>query len=156
MAREIERKFLLTHDGWRREIAQSVEMRQGYMSSAAEVSVRVRIAGDEAFLNFKGATLGVSRHEFEYAIPRADAEEMLALFCGGRVLTKVRHHVPRGAHCWEIDEFEGANAGLVVAEIELEHEDDDFERPDWLGEEVSHDARYYNVCLVDQPYARWR
>jgi adenylate cyclase len=150
MAREIERKFLLEHDGWRAHVTESIEMRQGYLGSAPEVSVRVRIAGSEAFLNFKGATLGISRHEFEYAIPHADATEMLELFCGDRVLTKTRHHVP-----WEIDEFHGANAGLVVAEIELAHEHSEFERPGWLGTEVSHDARYYNVCLVTSPYSRW-
>jgi adenylate cyclase len=156
MAREIERKFLLTHDGWRGLVTHSVDMRQGYMSSAPEVSVRVRIAGPDAFLNFKGATLGVARHEFEYPIPLEDAAEMLELFCGERVLTKTRHHVPFAGEVWEIDEFHGANAGLIVAELELEREDSVFERPDWIGEEVSDDPRYYNVCLVEQPWSRWR
>ncbi len=155
MAREIERKFLLSHDGWRRHVARSVEMRQGYMSSSPEASVRVRIAGPDAYLNFKSATLGVSRHEFEYPIPRGDAEEMLALFCGERCLDKTRHYVPLAGHVWEIDEFHGANAGLIVAEIELETEHEQFERPDWVGMEVSSDRRYYNVCLIDHPYARW-
>jgi adenylate cyclase len=136
-------------------VARSVEMRQGYMSSTPAVSVRVRIAGPDAYLNFKSATLGVSRHEFEYAIPRAEGEEMLALFCAERCLDKTRHYVPLGGHVWEIDEFHGANAGLVVAEIELEAEHEAFERPDWIGLEVSSDRRYYNVCLIDHPYARW-
>lgn len=155
MAREIERKFLLSHEGWRPLVARSVEMRQGYMSSSPEVSVRVRIAGPDAWLNFKSATLGVSRHEFEYPIPRGDAEEMLALFCAGRCLDKTRHYVPLGEHVWEIDEFHGANAGLLVAEIELAAEFEQFECPDWVGLEVSSDPRYYNVCLIDHPYSRW-
>ena len=125
------------------------------MGSSPAVSIRVRVAGEEAWLNFKSATLGVGRHEFEYAIPRAEAEEMLTLFCAGRCLDKTRHLVLWGEHLWEIDEFEGANAGLIVAEIELDAEDEVFEKPPWLGEEVSEDRRYYNVCLIDHPYARW-
>ena len=155
MAREIERKFLLTDERWRAAVTQSIVMRQGYMGSSPAVSIRVRVAGDEAWLNFKSATLGISRHEFEYAIPRADADEMLALFCGERCLDKTRHLVPWGDHLWEIDEFHGANAGLTVAEIELADEHELFVRPPWLGADVSGERRYYNVCLIDQPYTRW-
>lgn len=155
MAREIERKFLLRDARWRDAVTRSTVMRQGYMSSSPAVSIRVRVAGDEAWLNLKSATLGVARHEFEYAIPRADAEEMLALFCGERCLDKTRHYAPWDGHLWEIDEFHGANAGLVVAEIELDAEDEAYTRPPWLGEEVSADRRYYNVCLIDHPYSRW-
>ncbi|HMM75708.1 MAG TPA: CYTH domain-containing protein [Gammaproteobacteria bacterium] len=155
MAREIERKFLLRDAGWRAAVTRSETMRQGYLASTPAVSIRVRVAGDRAWLNFKSATLGVARHEFEYAIPRAEAEEMLALFCAERCLEKTRHYVPWGAHVWEIDEFHGANAGLVVAEIELGAEDEVFEKPPWLGAEVSDDRRYYNVCLIDRPYSRW-
>lgn len=155
MAREIERKFLLRDEAWRAAATRSETMRQGYMGGTPAVSIRVRVAGDRAWLNFKSATLGVARHEFEYAIPRAEAEEMLALFCAERCLEKTRHYVPWGAHVWEIDEFHGANAGLVVAEIELGAEDEVFEKPPWLGAEVSDDRRYYNVCLIDRPYSRW-
>lgn len=155
MAREIERKFLLRDDGWRAAVTRSTVMRQGYMGSSPAVSIRVRVAGEAAWLNFKSATLGVARHEFEYAIPRADADEMLALFCGERCLDKTRHFVPWGGHTWEIDEFHGANTGLVVAELELDAEDEAFERPPWIGDEVSDDPRYYNVCLIDRPYSRW-
>ncbi len=155
MAREIERKFLLTDERWRRAVTRSMVMRQGYMGSSPAVSIRVRVAGDEAWLNFKSATLGIARQEFEYPIPRADADEMLGSFCGERFLDKTRHLVPWYGHVWEIDEFHGANAGLTVAEIELEHEDEVFTRPPWIGEEVSSDPRYYNVCLIDHPYSRW-
>ena len=103
----------------------------------------------------KSATLGVERLEFEYTIPVADAEVMLARLCGTRVLAKTRHYVPAGAHTWEIDEFEGANAGLVAAEIELARADEPFVRPAWLGAEVSADPRYYNVCLLEHPYTQW-
>ena len=155
MGREIERKFLLRDARWRAGVTRSTPMRQGYMGSSPTVSIRVRVAGEQAWLNFKGATLGIARHEFEYAIPRADADEMLALFCGERALDKTRHLVPYGDHVWEIDEFHGANAGLVVAELELTHEDETFAYPPWIGEEISNERRYYNVCLIDHPYADW-
>lgn len=155
MAREIERKFLLRDARWRASVTRAEHIRQGYLGGTPAVSIRVRIADDAASLNFKSATLGISRHEFEYPIPRADAEEMLALFCGERRLEKTRHYVPWGTHLWEIDEFHGANDGLVVAEIELDTADEIFERPPWLGAEVSNDRRYYNVCLIDFPYRSW-
>ncbi|MGE0485833.1 MAG: CYTH domain-containing protein [Gammaproteobacteria bacterium] len=155
MGIEIERKFLLRDARWRAEVSHAVRMCQGYLASRPECSVRVRIEGEDARLNIKSATLGIERREFEYAIPRADAELMLAELCGGHTLSKTRHYVPRGGHVFEIDEFDGANAGLVVAEVELAHADETFERPDWLGEEVSHDRRYYNVCLLERPYICW-
>ncbi|WJW76749.1 CYTH domain-containing protein [Thiohalobacter sp. IOR34] len=160
MATEIERKFLVRSDAWRAEVIRSRRIRQGYLSqvtgpAAAPASVRVRIAGGQATLNIKSATLGIRRSEFEYPLPLADAEAMLDTLVQGALVEKTRHEVPRGEHIWEIDVFEGANAGLVVAEIELADEDEDFERPDWLGEEVSGDPRYYNVCLVDHPFRDW-
>ncbi|MSR15074.1 MAG: CYTH domain-containing protein [Gammaproteobacteria bacterium] len=155
MAQEIERKFLLVNAQWRAQVSHSEAMRQGYMTSSPECSIRVRIAGAQAFLNFKSATLGISRHEFEYSIPVSDAEEMLALFCENRCVGKVRHYVPLDGNVWEIDVFEGANAGLIVAEIELAASDQDFTKPAWLGSEVSHDPRYYNSRLTDYPFARW-
>ena len=155
MAIEIERKFLLSDTCWRDEIARSVPMRQGYLAAQPGCSVRVRIEGETAALNIKSATLGIERQEFEYAIPREDAETMLRTLCGERTLSKVRHYVRHGEHTWEIDEFEGANAGLVVAEIELGSRDETFARPGWLGAEVSDDPRYYNVCLLEHPYRDW-
>lgn len=155
MAREIERKFLVTGEGWRQGVERSVRYRQGYLSSDKGCSIRVRVSEAGAHLNIKSATLGVQRHEFEYAIPLADAHEMLDTLCSGPLIEKTRHYVPHGGHLWEVDVFEGDNAGLVVAEIELAREDEPFERPDWVGEEVSQDPRYYNVCLVEHPYKTW-
>ena len=156
MAREIERKFLVGDDSWRAAVTRAVPMEQGYLASGGACSVRVRIEGAVARLNIKSATLGIEREEFDYPIPRADAEFMLARLCGRRVVRKVRHIVPYGKHSWEIDEFQGANAGLVVAEIELAATDEPYARPPWLGIEVSDDRRYYNVCLAEHPYRDWR
>ena len=154
MAREIERKFLLKNDSWRASVEHSWPLRQGYLCGNERASVRVRIAGKDANLNVKSATLGVERLEFEYPIPVDDAQALLSDLAG-RVVEKTRHEVRVGGHCWEIDEFEGDNAGLVVAEIELDDADEPFERPDWLGEEVSEDPRYYNTELARHPYSRW-
>lgn len=160
MALEIERKFLVLNDAWRAAADAGTPYRQGYLSrvtgpDAVRSSVRVRTDGERAFLNIKSATLGIRRQEYEYAIPLADAETMLADLCVGAVVEKTRYHVVAGAHVWEIDVFAGANTGLIVAEIELGHEDEAFERPEWLGAEVSDDPRYYNVCLAERPYSRW-
>lgn len=155
MAKEIERKFLLMSDAWRDEVASSCRYVQGYLSSSEKASIRIRTSGEKAYLNFKSATLGISRSEYEYEIPLADAEEMLASFSEGPLIEKVRYFVKRGNHTWEIDVFEGANEGLVVAEIELQDENEPFEKPTWVGDEVSDDPRYYNVCLVTHPYCEW-
>ena len=155
MGREIERKFLVLNDGWRRDADAGTRMSQGYLGSNPGCSVRVRLEGDTAKLNIKSATLGIERTEYEYTIPVTDAREMLAHLCGGRTVDKLRYEVRCGAHIYEIDVFEGANAGLVVAEIELAHADEDFLRPEWLGAEVSHDVRYYNVRLLEHPYRDW-
>ena len=155
MAQEIERKFLLTSDAWRSEVDGSCRYVQGYLGSSEKVSIRIRTSGEKAFLNFKSATLGISRSEYEYEIPLADADEMLASFSDGPLIEKVRYFVQRGHHTWEIDLFEGDNAGLVVAEIELQHENEPFEKPAWIGEEVSDDPRYYNVSLVTYPFCEW-
>jgi adenylate cyclase len=152
MATEIERKFLVTGDSWRQP--DPTPMSQGYLSLAKERTVRVRIAGDRAYLTIKGATVGVSRPEFEYEIPVADAEAMLAM-CDGPIVRKARHLVTYRGSQWEVDEFSDDNAGLVVAEIELESEDQPFERPDWLGQEVSDDPRYLNSNLAVTPYSDW-
>ena len=156
MGTEIERKFLVRNDDWRREARAELHMRQGYVSGGEQASVRVRVQGDSAFLNIKSATLGVRRREYEYPLPLSDAEEMLDHLCAGPLIEKTRYHVEHAGHTWEVDVFEGDNAGLVVAEIELDREDEAFEKPAWVGDEVSHDPRYYNVCLVKHPYKEWR
>lgn len=156
MATEIERKFLVLNDSWRTQAAPGVRYRQGYLSGSKKSSVRVRIEGEVARLNIKSATLGVTRREYEYAIPLLDANEILKDLCDGPLIDKLRFHVQHGQHVWEIDVFEGDNAGLVVAEIELSREDETFAHPAWLGAEVSHDARYYNVCLAQHPFKSWK
>lgn len=153
MAHEIERKFLVQDESWR-EGAAGRRMRQGYLSLDPDRTVRVRISGDRAWLNVKGRTEGVRRLEFEYPVPVDDAMALLAL-CGEAVVDKTRYLVHHGAHTWEVDEFHGDNAGLLVAEIELAHEDETFARPPWLGPEVSGDARYYNASLAQRPFRSW-
>ena len=154
-SQEIERKFLLAHDGWRQSAASSTEMLQGYLANDASCTVRVRLAGDQAWLTIKGATSGVSRDEYEYSIPPADAREMLARLARTPCIEKVRFRVPVGDHVFEIDEFRGDNAGLIVAEVELAAADERFPRPDWLGDEVSDDPRYMNAALAERPYKDW-
>lgn len=155
MATEIERKFLVLDDRWRETADGGTPFRQGYLVGSEHASVRVRIEGERANLNIKGATLGVRRQEYEYPIPLEEARELLDTLCAKPQIEKVRYLLHHGTHEWEIDVFAGDNAGLVVAEVELSDEDEPFERPAWLGEEVSHDPRYYNVCLVDHPYREW-
>ena len=154
MALEIERKYLLRNDSWRAQIEHSVVMAQGYLNDDPLRTVRVRRAGDRAYLTVKGPVVGITRAEFEYEIPVADATGMLAL-CPDFVVEKIRHYVRRGTLLWEIDEFNGQNAGLVVAEIELPAEDAHFEQPEWVGEEVSGDPRYYNSSLASHPFRTW-
>lgn len=165
MALEIERKYLLLNDDWRALVARSQKLAQGYLGSAfpglsaeqdqGRSSVRVRVAGEQAWLNIKARQRGHSRLEYEYAIPLADAEEMLAQ-CANHGLEKIRHWLPWGDVTFEIDEFLGANQGLVVAEVELSHPDQSFPRPAWLGAEVTDDLRYYNNELAQRPWSEWR
>lgn len=152
MAIEIERKYLVTGIDWRQ--ATGMRLSQGYLNRDKERTVRVRIAGDTAFLTIKGSTHGASRAEFEYAVPLHDAEQMLAL-SDGPVVEKIRHKVCYQGLTWEVDEFLGENLGLVVAEVELEREDQPFEKPHWVGCEVTHDPRYYNSNLAAHPYSAW-
>jgi adenylate cyclase len=154
MPREIERKFLVKGDEWRRLAHRSQRMSQGYLASGGRVSVRVRIAGDEARLNMKAGGLVASRQEYEYPIPAAEARELLAL-ADGPLIDKTRHYVEHGGMTWEVDEFHGDNAGLIVAELELTREDEPFASPPWVGEEVTQLARYYNSRLVKYPYRAW-
>ncbi|MBL6750585.1 MAG: CYTH domain-containing protein [Nevskia sp.] len=152
---EIERKFLVAGDGWRRQATHCIPMRHGYLTDrGGRASVRVRIEGESGKLNIKAAVVGAARAEYEYDIPAAEAQEILADLCAG-VILKTRHYVPAGDLTWEIDVFEGANAGLVVAEIELLRIDQPFERPAWLGAEVTELHRYYNQALAEHPYSRW-
>ncbi len=161
MGIEIERKFLVTSEGWREAAHKVVPMAQGYVNDLAMVeggaqkaSVRVRIEGDHAFLNLKSRQRGHTRQEFNYPIPVDEARELLAL-CVGGLVDKRRHYVQHGGHLWEVDEFLGANAGLVVAEIELESADEGFEMPPWAGRQVTDSLRYYNLALASRPYSQW-
>ena len=153
MAAEIERKFLVADDSWRDGTA-GVRIAQGYLSQDPDRTVRVRLAGERAWLTIKGRTEGITRAEFEYAIPADDAQALLGL-CLPSVIDKTRHEVSFGGHLWEIDVFHGDNEGLVIAEVELADESISPELPPWVGAEVSLDARYFNSCLAAQPYARW-
>ncbi len=155
MAQEIERKFLVT--GPFRDLAhQATRIVQGYLCSVPERTVRVRIKGDQGFLTIKGIgnASGASRFEWEREIPATEAEQLLAL-CEPGVIDKVRHLVRVGGHTIEVDEFHGENEGLVVAEVELAAEDEAFDRPAWLGREVTGDPRYYNAMLMKHPFTRW-
>lgn len=153
MGKEIERKFLVTGDAWRE--GKRTRYRQGYLSVARERTVRVRVSGDNAFLTIKGITVGASRDEFEYPLPVDDAEAMLDGLCLRPLIEKYRHRIEYHGMTWEVDEFLGDNAGLVVAEIELEHPQQPFDIPPWIGAEVTGDPRYYNASLVADPYMRW-
>ena len=162
MGIEIERKFLPVNDGWRAAAHKVVPMAQGYLndlalvdSGAMRASVRVRIEGDAAFLNIKSRELGARRQEFEYPVPVAEARALLKL-CVGGLVEKHRHYVEHAGHLWEVDEFLGDNAGLVVAEIELASEDETFAQPDWAGAEATHAPRYYNLALASRPFSQWR
>lgn len=154
MATEIERKFLVKNDQWRQDVISETRIKQGYLAKQ-QLAVRVRIADDQAFLTLKGQQKGIERLEFEYPIPVIDAEQLLSLFALQALIDKTRYRIPQGQHCWELDVFYGENTGLVLAEIELNAVDEDFERPAWLGEEVSTDARYFNINLITNPYCSW-
>lgn len=152
MAKEIERKFLVKNGAWRQE--KGTKYRQGYLNSAKERIVRVRTINNKAYLTIKGITVGASRMEFEYEIPRKDADGLLDI-CEKPLIEKIRYKVKEGGFIWEIDEFFGENQGLIVAEVELESEDQNFPKPDWVGEEVTGDPRYFNSNLIQNPYTKW-
>ena len=155
MGVEIERKFLVQGDAWR-VLSQPSLMRQGYLSLDPERTVRVRIEGASAALTIKGRSRGATRGEWEYPIPVPEAAELLDTLCQPPLVEKIRHRIAAGAHTWEVDEFLGANAGLVVAEIELASEDEAFDKPDWIGREVTGDTRYFNSNLIRHPYSEWK
>jgi adenylate cyclase len=154
MGREIERKFLVRGEAYRAQ-GTAERYRQGYLRTAGPATVRVRIAGERGFLTVKGPTVGFSRSEFEYPIPLPDAQALLDTLCERPQVEKLRYRIPAGARTWEVDEFLGDNAGLVVAELELSAEDEPFERPEWLGEEVTADPRYRNSALAQRPFRTW-
>lgn len=153
MAQEIERKFLVISDAWR-GLAQGERFVQGYLSSVPERTVRVRLAGLSCTMTIKGRSVGIARQEFEYPLPLADSEALLAL-CERPLIEKTRYRIPHAGHLWEVDEFAGVNAGLIIAEVELESEDAKVELPAWVGAEVSHDPRYFNSNLVAKPFTTW-
>ncbi len=150
---EIERKFLMVGDSWKSQAGEGVPCRQGYLLSDEEKTVRVRMMGEQAFLTIKGATTGISRSEFEYAIPAPEGAALLALCSNG--VEKTRYRIIHAGMVWELDVFEAENSGLVMAEIELESEDQPFALPAWAGDEVSGDLRYCNAWLAKQPYCDW-
>ncbi len=156
MAAEIERKFLTTGNAtpWR-DHAPGLLYRQGYIPTQTLATVRVRIAGDQGYITLKGPTVGITRSEFEYPIPTSDAAELLASLCTPPLIEKYRYRVPFQGHTWEVDEFLGENAGLVLAEVELQDAAETVALPPWIGLEVSHDPRYRNANLARMPYGTW-
>ncbi len=155
MAKEIERKFLTIDERWRRDVQSSQRMRQGYIAKTDAATIRIRIIGtDAAFLTIKSANSGMSREEFEYPVPVADAEALMAM-CNGGTIEKTRHVLPCPDGELTVDEFFGANAGLTLVEIELPSEDAPFSEPDWLGAEVTEDRRFYNSDLSARPFSTW-
>ena len=154
MAVEIEKKFLLASDDWRKT-AKGTFYRQGYLPAESGCTVRVRTAGATGYLTIKGRSVGAARPEFEYPIPLDDANEMLDTLCKKPLIEKTRYLVNYCGFTWEIDEFEGENKGLLVAEIELQYPEQEFEKPSWIGREVTGESRYFNARLVDTPYSKW-
>ncbi|MEW8507061.1 MAG: CYTH domain-containing protein [Candidatus Thiodiazotropha sp.] len=155
MALEIERKYLVINNKWRDSIIKESVMKQGYLASQPNATVRVRISDSEARLTIKGSNKGISRSEFEYPIPLQDGQEILDNHISGALIEKVRYRVRCGDHTWDLDVFDGANRGLVIAEVELSSENEEFLLPEWAGDEVSADSRYYNANLVSHPYSDW-
>ncbi len=154
MPKEIERKFLVKDDSWRSP-DPGKRYRQGYLSTVKERTVRVRTAGDKGFITVKGISTGATRSEYEYEIPLADANEMLDQLCERPLIEKTRCRIPFAGLVWEVDEFDGDNLGLITAEVELKDEKQAVSIPDWVGEEVTGDSRYFNANIVAQPFSRW-
>ena len=155
MAKEIERKFLVKGEAWK-ALAKGTSYRQGYLNSIKERTVRVRTIADKGYQTVKGITTGATRAEYEYEIPAADADAMLTDLCEKPIIEKNRYKIQAGPHVWEIDEFLGENRGLVVAEVELMSEDQAFQKPEWIGGEVTGDPRYFNSNLIKNPFTRWQ
>ncbi|MEI8347295.1 MAG: CYTH domain-containing protein [Pseudomonadota bacterium] len=157
MALEIERKFLLKDDSWRSPRKEGINYIQGYFSGGEGYTMRVRLsAKNDACLTIKSKAKGITRHEYEYQIPVEDARELLDNFCQQPLIEKIRYGIDYKGHTFEVDEFLGANQGLIICEVELEREDEQFACPSWLGKEVTDDKRYYNVYLAQNPYTLWK
>ncbi len=154
MAKEIERKFLIDLDKLG-TLENGTFIKQAYIATPDKTTVRLRLKGEDAYLTLKGANKGISRTEFEYAIPPEDAKAIMAELCTGPAIEKTRYLIEQGVHTWEVDIFYGDNDGLVVAEIELSSEDESFDKPDWVLEEVSGDPKYYNSSLLNNPFNKW-
>lgn len=155
MPKEIERKFLVKGNTWR-QVDIGILYKQGYISTIKENTVRVRIIENKGYLTIKGKTEGATRLEYEYEIPVKDAEEILVRFCQKPLIEKKRYQIEFGGHKWEIDEFQAENKGLVLAEVEIENENEEVNLPGWIGKEVTGDVKYYNVNLVKHPYSKWK
>ncbi|MBI9088701.1 MAG: CYTH domain-containing protein [Desulfobacterium sp.] len=156
MGIEIERKFLLKNDAWKKSDAKPLVLKQGYIKNSKESVVRIRTSGSTGFITVKGRTRNAKRLEYEYEIPVKDAEEMLDKLCDKPLVEKKRYTIDHGGFQWSVDQFLGANLGLVVAEIELETEEQAFEPPSWIGKEVTEDPRYFNSNLIASPYSNWK
>lgn len=154
MAVEIERKFLVKNGSWKAHVSETIEIKQGYLNSDMNRTVRVRIQNKLAMLTIKGKSQGISRMEFEYEIPISEAEKLIGI-CEPGVIEKTRHIIRQNEVQWEVDVFAGENAGLTLAEIELDSEEQEFDMPEWLGTEVSTDARYFNSSLAKLPFSKW-
>jgi len=154
MGKEIERKFLLTGDTWR-SLAKGTKYRQGYLNSAKKRIVRVRTIDDRGYLTIKGITTGATRVEYEYDIPENDATAMLNDLCEKPIIEKNRYKIEFAGLVWEVDEFFGENQGLIVAEVELEREEQSFDKPEWIGDEVTGDPKYFNSNLILNPFTKW-
>ena len=154
MGLEIERKFLVTSDAWRATADAGAVMQQGYLCREPGRTVRVRLAGDRAWLTIKGVTVGIARPEYEYSVPPADAAELLVL-CEPVIIAKTRYRVCHAGHTWEVDVFAAENEGLITAEVELDREDATVDLPDWVGAEVSAERRYHNSQLSRRPFTCW-
>ena len=153
MAKEIERKYLVKGSQWK-TLAQGMVYRQGYIPTVGKQTVRVRIVGNQGYLTIKGENVGPTRSEFEYPIPVEDAAEMLHTLCDRPLIEKTRYKIPQGDLVWEVDEFAGENAGLVIAEVELQEENQQIELPEWIEQQVT-DPKYYNSNLAKHPYSKW-
>ena len=154
MPQEIERKFLLKNNKWRDYAEDRFVIKQGYLNTDKDRTVRVRVRGNKGFLTIKGRTIGMTRPEFEYEIPVRDAQQLIRL-CEGPIIDKTRYLIPKKDHVWEIDIFRGDNEGLAIAEVELQYPDQKIPKPRWIGQEVTGDPRYFNSNLVKHPYTTW-
>jgi adenylate cyclase len=152
---EVERKFLVRNDSWKRPSLSGTPFRQGYPFAEKHRSVRIRIEGNAAFLTLKSPLSGISRREYQYEVPLKDAEEILEAFCDLPAVEKIRYRIEHGGHSWEIDEFQGDNEGLVIAEVNLQSEDEPFDLPGWAGTEVTKDEKYLNASLYLKPFRTW-